>query len=264
MSVIATIPSRIALPTFRAIRIAISTTPTAARITCGSDVLPSATNVDGFATMIPALRKPTKAMKRPMPAAVPYFRQSGMPLTICSRMFVSVRTQEQNSREQDHAERRLPRDAALYHDRIGEIGVQRHAGRESDRIIRPQPHHQRSQRRRNARREKDAIHGHARLGENARIHHDHVGHGHERREAGEKLLPHRSLVFSEMKDPLEQTGFPGKTSHYRTGRVRRQRKKTRWRVANRIEPISGLTVARSMARCRRRAARWSAAPRGRA
>ena len=59
-------------------------------MTCGSETLPKATNVAGWATMILALRKPMKAMNRPIPAAVPYFRQSGMPFTIISRTLVSV------------------------------------------------------------------------------------------------------------------------------------------------------------------------------
>ena len=40
--------------------------------------------------MMLALRKPMNAMNRPIPAAVPYFRQSGMPLTIISRTLVRV------------------------------------------------------------------------------------------------------------------------------------------------------------------------------
>ena len=65
-------------------------------MTCRSDILPSPTNVDAFATIMLAFRNPTNAMKSPMPAAVPCFRQSGIPLTICSRTFVSVRIKNSN------------------------------------------------------------------------------------------------------------------------------------------------------------------------
>jgi hypothetical protein len=88
--VMATMPIRIAAPTRRATRIAISTSPAAASSTCGSEDLPSPTKVAGLATIILALRSPTKAMNRPMPAAVPCFRQSGISLTMCSRTLVSV------------------------------------------------------------------------------------------------------------------------------------------------------------------------------
>ena len=48
------------------------------------------TNVAGFATTSFAPRIPTKAMNMPIPAAVECFKQSGMPLTICSRTRVMV------------------------------------------------------------------------------------------------------------------------------------------------------------------------------
>ena len=88
------------------------------------------------------------------------------------------------------------------HNRIGEIGVQRHPGRERDRIVRPEAHDQRRDRRGNARGEEHAFDGHARFGEDARIHDDHVGHGHERRQAGEKLAANRGLVFPKVKYAL--------------------------------------------------------------
>ncbi len=48
------------------------------------------TNVAGFATTSFALRIPTNAMNMPIPAAVECFKQSAMPLTICSRTRVTV------------------------------------------------------------------------------------------------------------------------------------------------------------------------------
>src|SRR5712691_11217125 len=62
-----------------------------ATCTSWSEKRPSPTNVAELATTSLALRSPTKAMNMPIPAAVEYFRQSGIPLTICSRMRVTVR-----------------------------------------------------------------------------------------------------------------------------------------------------------------------------
>src|SRR5208282_3783306 len=53
-----------------------------------------AVDKDGFATTSLALRRPTKAINIPMPVAVECFRQSGMPLTICSRTPETVRTRK--------------------------------------------------------------------------------------------------------------------------------------------------------------------------
>ena len=201
-SVMATMPIRIALPTRRAMRMAINRTPTVARITCGSDIFPRPTNVDGFATMMFALRKPTKAMKSPMPAAVPYLRQSGMPFTICSRTFVSVRTRNRSPESRTTAQRRLPGHAAANDDGIREIGVERHPGRQGDRIVGPEAHYQRRESRRNAGGEEHSLDRHARFGKNARVDHHHVGHGHERRQAGQKLAADGGLVFLEVKYAL--------------------------------------------------------------
>ena len=112
--------------------------------------------------------------------------------------------QEQHARKKNDSQRRLPRHTAPNHDRIREVRVQRHAGRERNRVIRPDSHHQRRERRRSARGEKHALDRHARLGQNPRIHHDHVRHGHERRQPGEQFGANRRLVFPEMKDALEQ------------------------------------------------------------
>ncbi len=76
-SAMATMPIRIAPPTFRDIRMAITISPSAASRTCGSEDFPSVTNVAVLATIIFAFRSPTNAMKKPMPAAVPCFRRIG-------------------------------------------------------------------------------------------------------------------------------------------------------------------------------------------
>src|SRR3954465_3296287 len=50
-------------------RAAVSTRPKRARAVEGARRLPSATTVSALFTMIPEFRKPTNAMKRPIPAA---------------------------------------------------------------------------------------------------------------------------------------------------------------------------------------------------
>ena len=89
--VVAKIPIRIAPLILRTIRIIMSTSPMQATCTSWSEKLPSPTNVAELATTSLALRRPTKAMNMPIPAAVEYFRQLGMPFTICSRMRVTVK-----------------------------------------------------------------------------------------------------------------------------------------------------------------------------
>ena len=128
--------------TFRAIRIASAPGHGSGNDLVSRQALPRLTNVAGFATTSFALRSPTNAMNRPMPAAVPCFRQSGMPLTICSRTLVSVSSTNKHAGEEDYAERRVPGNAAPSHDRVGEVGVQRHAGRDRNGIVRLQAHHE--------------------------------------------------------------------------------------------------------------------------
>ena len=206
-SAVAAMPIRMALPTRRAIRMAITSRPTAARMTCGSENRPKATKVAGWATMILALRKPMKAMNRPMPAAVPYFRQSGMPFTIISRTLVRVSKKEEHAGDEDHAQRRLPGHAAPDDDRVGEVGIQRHAGRQRDGIVGPQSHDQRGERGGNARGEQNSFHGHAGFGKDARVDDHHIGHGRERGQARQQFAADRGVVFLEVKDALEQTRF---------------------------------------------------------
>ncbi len=121
---------------------------------------------------------------------------------------VGEREQKENqTREKNHSQRRLPRHAATDNDRIREVRVQRHAGRESDRIICPQTHthDQRRDRGGNASGEQNAFDGHSGFREDARIDYDHVAHGHECGDAGEKLLTDRCLIFFEVKQSLQQT-----------------------------------------------------------
>src|ERR1700675_2799006 len=93
-SAVPTIPIKMAALIFLAIKIRVNTSPKHAVCTSLSAKLPRPTNVAELETISFALRIPTKAMNIPIPAAVECFRQSGMPLTICSRTRVTVRTRK--------------------------------------------------------------------------------------------------------------------------------------------------------------------------
>ncbi len=112
--------------------------------------------------------------------------------------------QKEQAGEKDDAEGGLPGDAAAENDGVGEVGVERHAGGESDGVVGPKAHDERGNRRGNAGGEEDTVHGHAGFGEDARVDHDDVGHGHEGGEAGEKFAADGGVIFLEMKNALEQ------------------------------------------------------------
>jgi len=107
--------------------------------------------------------------------------------------------------KKDDAESGLPGHAAAENDGVGEVGVEGHTGRESDGIVGPQSHDERGDRGRNASGKENAVDGHARLREDARVDDDHVGHGHEGGEAGEQFAADGGVVFFEVKDAVEQT-----------------------------------------------------------
>jgi hypothetical protein len=114
---------------------------------------------------------------------------------------------EKDAGEEDDAESGLPGNAASDDDGVGEVGVEGHAGGESDRIVGPDAHDEGSGGGGDACGEENAIDGHAGFREDAGIDDDDVGHGHEGGEASEKLATDGSLVFLEMKDALEQPGL---------------------------------------------------------
>jgi len=114
---------------------------------------------------------------------------------------------EKEAGEKDDAESGLPGNAAANDDGVGEVGVEGHAGSESDGIVGPDAHDESGGRGGNAGGEEDAIDGHAGFGEDAGIDDDHVGHGHEGGEASEKFATNGGLIFLEMKDALEQPGL---------------------------------------------------------
>ena len=154
--------------------------------------------------MILALRRPTKAMKKPMPGSRAVLQAIGNVVDDVLADVGERENQKERAGQENDAERRLPRHAAAKNNRVREVRVQRHSGSECNRIIRPQAHHQRGERRRNARCEEHALDRHARFTQDARIHDHHIGHGHERRQAAKKFAANRGVVFREMKNSLEQ------------------------------------------------------------
>ncbi len=99
--------------------------------------------------------------------------------------------------EKDNAESGLPGNASADDDGISEVGVEGHAGRESDRIVGPETHDQRGERGGDAGGEEDAVGRHTRFCEDARVYDDDVGHGEERGETGEKFAADGGAVFLE-------------------------------------------------------------------
>src|SRR6266851_5090943 len=125
-------------------------------------------------------------------------------------LFAHIRKRK-NQKEQpgkkNDAESGLPGYAPAEDNGVGEIGVEGHAGSEGYWIVGPQSYDERGDRRRNTRREENPLDGHTRFRKDARVDHDHVGHGHESGEAPEQLTANGSVIFFEMKYALEQACF---------------------------------------------------------
>ena len=92
---------------------------------------------------------------------------------------------EQDPGKEHDTQRSTPGNAHAQADGIGEVSVQRHAGSHRDGIIRVKTHHERRDRRRNARGEHHAFGRHSCLGKDLGIHDDDVGHRHEGRDAAD-------------------------------------------------------------------------------
>ena len=162
MAVTARIEMMIAPGILRAESAAISAKPMAASST-GSDFRsPMVTSVAGWATTILAFCRAMMARNRPMPAAMPSFIDMGIALTIHSRTLTQRQRQEDEARDEDRAERRLPRIAHALHDAEGEVGVEPHARRERDGIIRIEAHEGAAERGGQARRHEHGAEIHAR------------------------------------------------------------------------------------------------------
>ena len=87
--------------------------------------------------------------------------------------------------ERKTAEGRLPRHAHAFDDRVGEVGVEAHAGCEGERVVSERAHHDGAEGGAEAGACRDRGEGHAGLREDGRVHEDDVRHRDEGGEAGE-------------------------------------------------------------------------------
>ncbi len=117
--------------------------------------------------------------------------------------------QKQQAGKKNDSQRRLPRHAAAKNDRISEVRVEQHPRGKRNRVVCPQAHDDRGDRRRNASGEENAIDRHAPFPENLRVDDHNIRHGHERGQPREQFAPHRGLVFLKVKDALKQPEFSG-------------------------------------------------------
>ena len=76
--------------TFSTTRADVMKKPMMARMTSGLPRSPRATEVDSLLTMRPTLRRPMKAMYKPIPTPMAFFMPTGIASTISVRMFVTV------------------------------------------------------------------------------------------------------------------------------------------------------------------------------
>ena len=96
--------------------------------------------------------------------------------------------QEEHARKKDDGKRGTPGNVHRHANRISEVGVQRHAGRQGDGIVSIQTHHESGYRCREACSKDHALSGHSGLREDLRIDHDDIRHGHKSRQAAQHLL----------------------------------------------------------------------------
>jgi hypothetical protein len=212
----ATMPMRIALPTLRAMSTAIRITPSAASRNAGSETLPSATKVAGIGDDDIGVAQPDERDEQTDAGGGAVFQAIGNAVDDLLANVGEREQQEQHAGKKHDAERGLPRNAAADDDRVGEIGVERHSGREGDGIVGPQAHDQSGERGGNTSGEEHAFDGHSGFGEDSRVHHHDVTHGHERGDAGEQLGADGGFVFAKMEDALEHAGFsPKNEGQYR-------------------------------------------------
>src|SRR5438094_863598 len=119
---------------------------------------------------VPSRRKPPSSQT---PTKVPTLaKRSTEQQTTTSSPKPSFGEGEEKKEEagkKDDAESGLPGHAAAENDGVGEVGVEGHTGRESDGIVGPQSHDERGDRGRNASGKENAVDGHARLREDARV-----------------------------------------------------------------------------------------------
>ena len=94
---------------------------------------------------------------------------------------------EDDAGEEDGAEGGLPRDVHAFDDGIGEVGVEAHAGRESERVVGEGSHEDAAECGAEAGCGCDSGERHAGFGEDGRVDEDDVGHRDEGGEAREDL-----------------------------------------------------------------------------
>ncbi len=124
--------------------------------------------------------------------------------------------QEGHAGDKDGSQGGLPGYVHLEYDRVGEVGIQSHAGCERDGITRDDAHENRPERGRNAGGRGDGGQRDSRLGQDGGVHHDDVSHGDEGRESGEKLRTPVGIQTGELKIAFE--GSAHGPSKHRSGK----------------------------------------------
>ncbi|MNS65242.1 hypothetical protein D3C72_983970 [compost metagenome] len=114
--------------------------------------------------------------------------------------------QEQAAGDEHRTERRFPRQTHALDHRIGEVGVEAHARRHCDRIIRKEPHDQRADGCGHAGGDEHRVLRHAGIAKNARIDEDDVRHGQERGHAGQHFGAHIGVVLGQAEQALGEAG----------------------------------------------------------
>ena len=147
--------------------------------------------------------------------------------------------QERGAGEKHAAERRLPRQPHALDHREGEVGVESHARRHRQRIVRDEAHQDAAESRGEAGGRGHRRHRHAGLAQDHRIDHDDVGHGEEGGQPGEHLGAHRRAVGLEREKAVQhtaQTGSsPGRLAH------RMSRSLPRWIIPGRGSELAAET-----------------------
>jgi hypothetical protein len=112
--------------------------------------------------------------------------------------------QEDHARAEHAGQRLLPGVFVAEHHREGEEGVEPHAGRERDRVIGVERHHQGRSRRRDAGGDEHGALVHPGIAQDVRVDEHDVDHGEEGGQAGDELGAHRGAVLGQREAAFEQ------------------------------------------------------------
>jgi hypothetical protein len=112
---------------------------------------------------------------------------------------------KENSGEEDRAESGLPGDAHALDDGVGEVGVEAHAGGESERVVGQRSHQDGAEGRAEAGGGGDGGQRHPGGGEDGWVDEDDVRHGDEGGEAGENLDAPGGVVGGEAEVLFESS-----------------------------------------------------------